>query len=176
MSKKFIAISGSLRKQSFNSMLLNAVKALAPESMNIEIVDISTLPLYNQDLEANFPPLAQELKNKIAGSDGVIFATPEYNRSTSGVLKNAIDWVSRPYGKNSFAGKKALVLGASMGPIGTAVAQSHLKQILLYLDMQVIGQPEFYLGTVQDKFDGAGNLTDENTKKHIVKALEALNK
>jgi len=116
------------------------------------------------------------IKNKIAGSDGVIFATPEYNRSTSGVLKNAIDWVSRPYGKNSFAGKKALVLGASMGPIGTAVAQSHLKQILLYLDMQVIGQPEFYLGTVQDKFDGAGNLTDENTKKHIVKALEALNK
>lgn len=172
--KKIIAISGSIRKESFNTRLLKSVQTLAPESINIEIFDISNFPLYNQDLETNFPSVAQELKDKIATSDGVIFATPEYNRSVSGVLKNAIDWISRPYGKNSFAGKKALVLGASMGQIGTAVAQSHLKQILLYLDMQVIGQPEFYLSTAQDKFDASGNLTDENTKKHIVKALEAL--
>ena len=175
MSKKFIAISGSLRKQSFNSMLLRAVKDLAPESINIEIVDIGELPLYNTDLEADFPSVAQELKDKIASSDGVIFATPEYNRSISGVLKNAIDWVSRPYGKNSFAHKKALVMGASVGQVGTAIAQSHLKHTLLHLDMHVIGQPEFYLGAAQEKFDASGNLTDENTKKHIITALEALN-
>ena len=174
MTKKFIAISGSTRTESFNTKLLKAAQEAAPEGVTLEIVDISNFPLFSQDLEVNFPKVVQELKDKIVASDGVIFATPEYNRSVPGVLKNAIDWVSRPYGNNAFAGKPALILGASIGPIGTAVAQSHLKQILLYLDMKVIGQPEFYLGTAQDKFDESGALTDENTKEHIVKALNKL--
>lgn len=176
--KNIIAISGSLRAQSFNGSLLKAVKTLAPESLNIEIVDISNIPLYNQDLEkdfpANFPKAVQDLKDKIMASDGVIFATPEYNRSVPGVLKNVIDWASRPYGKNAFAGKPVLVLGVTVGQIGTAVAQYHLKQILLCLDMHVIGQPEFYLGGATSKFDAEGNLTDQSTKNHIVEALEVL--
>jgi chromate reductase len=174
MNKKYIAISGSLRKESYNSALLKAVQSSAPEGVTIEIADISTFPLFSQDLETEFPAVVQNLKDKIIASDGVIFATPEYNRTVPGVLKNVIDWLSRPYGMNALAGKSALVMGASIGPIGTAVAQSHLKQILLYLDMKVIGQPEFYMGTAQNKFDGEGVLTDETTKEHIVKALNKL--
>lgn len=169
-----IAISGSLRKDSFNTAVLRAFQELAPEGMKIEIVNIGNLPLYNSDDEAAFPAVAQALKDKIEASDGVIIATPEYNRSISGVLKNAIDWASRPWGKNSFAGKKVLTLGVSSGKIGTAVAQSHLKQILTYLDMRVIGQPELYLGPASELFDGEGNLTDAATKEKLTKALGVL--
>ena len=172
--KKFIAISGSLRTGSFNTGLLHAAQKLAPVGVEIEIADISALPLYNSDLETQFPEVAQELKNRIESADGIIFATPEYNRSVPGVLKNAIDWASRPWGKNSFAGKPVLILGASVGAIGTAVAQSHLKQIMVYLDGHVIGQPELYIGTVTDKFDKEGNLIDEATQEHLKKALEVL--
>jgi chromate reductase len=172
--KKFIAISGSLRKGSYNTNLLHAAVELAGEGVEIQMFDISSLPLYNQDTEAPFPEGAQALKDAIKNADGVIFATPEHNRSIPSALKNAIDWASRPWGQNSFATKSVLVLGASVGPIGTAVAQNHLKQILLYLDAHVIGQPEFYLGVAQDKFDGDGKLTDETTKEHLKKALEVL--
>lgn len=169
-----IAISGSLRKDSFNTSLLQALPALAPEGMQIEVVEIGNLPLYNQDDEAAFPAAAQALKDKIEAADGVIISTPEYNRSIPGVLKNAIDWASRPWGQNSFAGKPVLTMGMSVGKIGTAVAQSHLRQILTYLDMQVIGQPEVYLGPVQELFDGEGNLTDSATKELLTKALKML--
>jgi chromate reductase len=172
--KKIIALSGSLRKDSFNTHLLHALQALAPSDVEITIFDISTLPLFNSDLEADFPKSAQALKDAIAASEGVIIATPEYNRSVPGVLKNAIDWASRPYGKNSFAKKPTLILGASVGPIATAVAQSHLKQIMLYLDALVLGQPELYIGVAQDKFDTQGVLTDEATKDHLVNALNVL--
>lgn len=174
MFKKFIAISGSLREKSFNTYLLKAAQELAPEGVEIEIVSIKDFPLFNQDLETNFPSVVQEVKDKIKNSDGVIFASPEYNRSMTGVLKNAIDWISRPYGANSFAGKTALVLGASPGMIGTAVAQSHLKHTLLYLDMKVIGQPEFCLGLAQDKFNEEGKLVDEKTREFLAKALKVL--
>jgi chromate reductase len=174
MSKTFIAISGSTRKDSYNSLLLKAVVSLAPSDVTIDIVDITDISLFSQDLEANFPPSVQALKDKITASDGVIFATPEYNRSIPGVLKNVIDWVSRPYGQSAFVGKSALVLGASMTPGGTMLAQYHLKQVLLHLDMQVIGQPEIFVAMAQDKFDATGTLTDETIKGLITKGLAVL--
>ena len=169
-----VAISGSLRKDSFNTALLRAMQALASSDMKIIIADIGALPLYSQDAEAAFPASAQALKDAIEAADGIIIATPEYNRSISGVLKNAIDWASRPWGKNSFAGKPVITAGVSVGKIGTAVAQSHLRQIMSYLDAQVIGQPELYLGPAQGIFDADGNIADDATKDLLVKALETL--
>lgn len=169
-----IAISGSLRKDSFNTALLRAMQLLAPEEMKITIVDISDIPLYNSDAEAEFPAPAQMLKDKIEAADGIIITTPEYNRSLPGVLKNAIDWASRPWGKNSFAGKTVLIAGVSVGGIGTAVAQSHLKQIMLYLDANVIGQPELYLGPAGELFDEKGELVNDSTKTLLVQALKVL--
>jgi len=169
-----LAISGSLKKDSLNTMLLRALQPLAPSGMHIEIVTVGDLPLYSEDSEASFPPAAQALKAKIEAADGIIIATPEYNRSIPGVLKNAIDWASRPWGKNSFAGKPLLVAGVSVGKLGTAVAQGHLKQVMGYLDARVIGQPELYLGPAQHMFDNEGNLVDEATKELLVKALGVL--
>lgn len=150
------------------------MQALAPAGMEIEIVGLADIPAYNEDNEASFPAAAQALKDKIAAADGIIIATPEYNRSIPGVLKNAIDWVSRPYGQNSFALKPVLVAGVSGGKIGTAVAQSHLKQILVYLDAKVIGQPELYLGPAKDVFDGGEDVANESTKELLAKALGVL--
>ncbi len=172
--KKILAISGSLRAQSFNTGLTKALTLLVPEGMTVEHADISTLPLFNSDLETSFPEAAQTLKNQIESADAIVFATPEYNRSIPGVLKNAIDWASRPWGKNSFAGKPVLVMGASVGSIATAVAQQELKKILLYLDAKIVGQPELYIGMAQEKFNEEGELTDQSTKDHIKKALEVL--
>lgn len=172
--KKFIAISGSLRKDSFNTRVLKASQGLTPEGMEIELFDIHSLPLYNQDVEAPFPEAAQKLKDAITEADGVIFATPEHNRSIPSALKNAIDWASRPWGQNSFAGKSVLIMGATGGHIGTALAQNHLKSIMLYLDARVIGQPELYLGSIHEKINEEGVLTDESTKEHIKKALQVL--
>lgn len=169
-----IALSGSLRKGSYNTMLVRAFAKLAPENMKIEIAEIADLPLYNQDDEAAFPSVVQALKDKIAAADGIIIATPEYNRSIPGILKNTIDWVSRPYGQNAFAKKPVLVAGVSSGKIGTAVAQSHLRGILLYLEADVIGQPELYLGPAKELFDEEGNINNESTKELLTKALGAL--
>lgn len=169
-----IAISGSLRKDSYNTMLVRALSKLALADMKIEVAEIGNLPLYNSDDEATFPATAQALKDKIAAADGLIIATPEYNRSIPGVLKNAIDWLSRPYGKNSFARKPVLVAGVSGGKIGTAVAQSHLRQILLHLDANIIGQPELYLGPASEIFDEEGDITDDSTKELLTKALGVL--
>ena len=171
---KIVALSGSLRKDSYNTMLVRALAELAPAGVEIEAASIGDLPLYNQDDEAAYPAAAQALKDKVAAADGLIIATPEYNRSISSVLKNAIDWLSRPYGQNSFVRKPVLVAGVSVGKIGTAVAQSHLKQILTYLDADVIGQPELYLGPAQELFDAAGGLASESTKELLAKALAVL--
>lgn len=172
--KTFIAFSGSLRKNSFNTNLLKAAQELAPEGSTIEIVDISTFPLFNQDEEGNYPPQVKAIKDKVVAADGVIFATPEYNRSIPGVLKNAIDWISRPYGTNPFARKPTLVMSASGGGISGALANYHLKQVMNYLDADILGQPEFFLSGAMNKFDESGKLTDEDTKTHIKKALEVL--
>jgi len=171
-----IAISGSVRKDSFNTALLRSLQKLAPAPMTIEIVDIGNIPLFNQDSEAMFPEAAQILKDKIEAADGIIIATPEYNRSIPGVLKNAIDWASRPYGKNSFKGKVVLTAGVSVGKIGTAVAQSHLHGVLLHLDAVVMGQPELYLGPAAEIFNEQGEVVNDATNALLTKALEALAK
>lgn len=172
--KTFIAISGSIRKDSYNTNLLRAAQEVAGEGVHISIYDISKLPFYNQDEEALFPQEAIYLKEALEAADGVIFATPEYNRSIPGYLKNAIDWASRPYGKNSFKGKPVLVLGVSVAPTSAALAQYHLKQIMNYLDARVLGQPEFYMGSAIDKFDSEGRLIDQESRDHLKKAIETL--
>lgn len=169
-----VAFSGSLRKDSFNTKLLRAMQKLAPEGMTIEIADISGFPLYNQESDASYPEAVQAVKDKVKAADGIIIATPEYNRSVSGVLKNAIDFLSRPYGTNPFAGKPALICGVSIGKVGTAVAQAHLRDICAFLDMQLIGQPELYLGPASELFDDAGDLTQDSTKQLVSKALGVL--
>lgn len=169
-----LTISGSLRKDSFNSALLRAVEAQMPGGITVEHARIGDLPLYNQDDEKErFSKEAAELKAKIRAADGIIIATPEYNRSVPGVLKNALDWTSRPYGDNAWAGKPVYVMGMTGGAVGTALAQADLKKILLYLDAHVLGQPEFYGVFATEKFDAEGNLTDEKTKEVIAKALTA---
>lgn len=164
---KVLGIVGSLRKDSFNRSLMNAFVAQKPEGVEVEIGDIGSLPHFNQDDEASFPASAQTLKAQVEGADVIIIATPEYNRTIPGVLKNAIDWLSRPYGKNSFAGKKVLVVGASVGPIGASMAQYDLKKSLLHGNAIVYGQPEFFMGMAGSKFDTEGNLTDADTKGYI---------
>jgi chromate reductase, NAD(P)H dehydrogenase (quinone) len=171
---KIITISGSLRKDSYNSALARALTQLAPADMLIEHAEIGDLPLYNSDLEATFPSEATTLKQKITAADGVIFVTPEYNRSIPGVLKNAIDWASRPYGTSAWTGKVALIMGVSVGKTGTAIGQSHLKVILLHLNMEVMGQPEVFLGPSSEIFDAANALSDAKTKELLSTALTAL--
>ena len=174
MSKlKILAFSGSLRKASSNSGLIRAAAELAGDEMDIVLIDISAFPLYNQDMEAAFPPELANLKKQIREADGIIIATPEFNRSIPGALKNMFDWTSRPYGDNAWDNKRVVTMGASPGAIGTALAQYHLKQILLYLNARVQGQPEFYVSNSSDKFDKEGNLTDEKTKEYIKKLLES---
>lgn len=164
-------IYGSLSSKSINKLLATAVAKLAPESSKIEMVGLHSLPFYNQDMESDFPESAKSLKSKIRSADGIIIVTPEYNRSIPGVLKNMIDWTSRPYGDNAWDGRPVGVMGASVGPLGTAVAQYHLKQILTHLNAHIMGQPEFHLN-VTDKFDAEGNLTDETIKGDIHRFLE----
>lgn len=170
--KKIIAFSGSLRKDSFNTRLLHVIKDM--NIVNMEIIDIALFPLFNSDLESDFPAYVTEVKEKIIACDGVIFATPEYNRSVSGVLKNAIDWCSRPYGANSFADKNVFVFGASVGLTGSCAAQLHLKQILSYLDMKIVGQPELYISSVAQLFNEEGVLMDETTKEKLKGGVEEL--
>ena len=151
-------IVGSLRKDSFNRKLANAVVKLAPAEFSFKQVQIGNLPLYNQDDEVNPAESVKQLKAEIAGSRGLLFVTPEYNRSIPGVLKNAIDHASRPYGQNAWAGKPAGVMGTSMGASGTAMAQQHLRNILAYLDVPTLGQPEAFIHMREGLFDEAGNI------------------
>lgn len=159
MSQYQIAVVvGSLRKDSFNRKLANAVVKLAPPEFSFKQVEIGDLPLYNQDDDANQAASVKRLKSEIAAAQGVIFVTAEYNRSIPGVLKNAIDHASRPYGQSAWAGKPAGVLGASIGSIGTAVAQQHLRTVLAYLDMPTLGQPEAFIYAKEGLFDEAGDI------------------
>lgn len=172
--KKILAISGSLRKDSFNTKLIEAIKVASAGKAEVTTTRIDNLPLFNQDLEANFPAEAQALKDQIFAADAIVIATPEYNRSIPGVLKNAIDWASRPYGQNAFAGKPLLVLGATGGNVGTALAQSHLKEIMLYLDTKIVGQPELYISGVQNKIDKETSAFDEDTMNHLKGGIDKL--
>jgi chromate reductase len=147
---------GSIRADSLNKKLAKNLERLAPKGTTFDYVDIAILPLFNQDLEADYPASAQAVKDVVASADGVLFVTPEYNRSVPGVLKNAIDWASRPWGANSFDGKPAGVVGASGSTLGTALAQAHLKNILVYLNTKLLGQPEVYFASAHEFFDEEG--------------------
>ncbi len=165
-STRILVFVGGISKNSLNHKLFKAVEHQKPEGFTLEFFDISKLPFYNQDLEADLPPTVKELKNSIKEATGILFITPEYNRSFPGVLKNAIDWGSRPWGQNSWDQKPAAVIGASVGNIGTFGAQHHLRQVLTYLNMPSLNQPEFYMNANQS-FDKEGNLTDDKSKGFI---------
>jgi len=163
MSQYQIAvIVGSLRKDSFNRKLADGVTKLAPAEFSFKQLEIGDLPLYNQDDDANQAESVKRLKAEITAARGVIFVTPEYNRSIPGVLKNAIDHASRPYGKNAWLGKPAGILGISVGALGTALAQQHLRNVLAYLNVPTLGQPEVFIQAKEGFFDGAGNLGTES--------------
>jgi len=149
---------GSLATASINRLLAKALVRLAPPELKFVEIPIKDLPLYSYDYDANYPPVATAFKEAIAAVDAVLFVTPEYNRSIPGVLKNAIDHASRPYGQSAWAGKPAGVLGVSIGAIGTAVAQQHLRAILAYLDVPTLGQPEVFLQLTDELFDATGNI------------------
>lgn len=151
-------IVGSLRAGSINARLAHALAKLAPPTFHFTMVSIADLPLYSQDDDANQAEPVQRMKQQIKAAQGLLFVTPEYNRSIPGVLKNAIDHASRPYGESVWAGKPAGVLGASVGTIGTAVAQQHLRTILAYLNVPTLGQPEAFIHAKDDLFDADGNI------------------
>jgi len=171
---KVLGFAGSLRSGSYNRSLLHAAKDLMPSNSILEIFDIADIPLFNQDHEINMPKQVKDLKLKIRESDAILIATPEYNYSVPGVLKNAIDWASRPYGDNPFDGKPVAIMSASIGMLGGARAQYHLRQMFVFLNMYPINGPEVMVPFAQDKFDSEGKLIDENTKKFLSKLLETL--
>lgn len=165
MSKYQIAVViGSLRKDSFNRKLANAIVKLAPPEFSFKQLQIGDLPLYNQDDDAHQADSVQRLKAEISTSQGLLFLTPEYNRSIPGVLKNALDHASRPYGQSAWPGKPAGVLGVSVGAIGTALAQQHLRNILAYLDVPTLGQPEAFIHAKEGLFDAEGNIGADSRK------------
>ena len=171
---QILGIAGSLRRQSYNRSALRAAKELAPEGVTIDIFELDGIPGFNEDEQQNPPARIVEFKKRIRAADALLFVTPEYNYSVPGVLKNAIDWASRPYGDSVWSGKPAAIMGASMGNIATARAQYHLRQIFVFLNVFPLNQPEVMIGNASERFDANGNLTDESTKKHIRKLLESL--
>ena len=167
MPKQIGYVVGSLRKDSNNRKLANALIKLAPPDFMFKELRIGDLPLYNQDDDRSQAPEVQRLKSELRACDAVIFVTAEYNRSIPGVLKNAIDHASRPYGQSAWAGKPAGIIGTSIGPIGTAVAQAHLRTCLGYLDMPTLGQPEAYLQVKDGFFDETGNVAIPEIRKFL---------
>ena len=159
-----MGIVGSLRQGSYNHAALRAVQELVPEGVTFSLMELHRIPVYDQDNELTPPDAVLEFKRRILAADAILFATPEYNYSLPGGLKNAIDWASRPHGKSAWKGKPAAVIGASIGTLGTAHAQHHLRQILVALDMPVVNQPEVMLGNASQRFDADGKLTDEKSR------------
>ncbi|MGN6314145.1 MAG: NADPH-dependent FMN reductase [Rhodanobacteraceae bacterium] len=164
---KIAVLVGSLRKGSFNKQLARALQKLAGDKLAFDYVNIGDLPLYNQDNEQDYPPAAKKMKEQIRNADGVLFVTPEYNRSIPGVLKNAIDIASRPYGHSAFAGKPGAVIGTSMSSAGTALAQQHLRNICAYLDMPMLQQPESFIQYKEGLFAADGSITVDSTREFL---------
>jgi chromate reductase len=161
---RIVVVVGSLRRESFNRRLAGAVAKLAPAEFSFEQLRINDLPLYNQDDDAAPAAAVVRIKGQIAAAQGLLFVTREYNRSMPGVLKNAIDHASRPYGQSAWKGKPAGVLGVSPGAVGTAVAQQHLRNVLAYLDVPTLGQPEVFIQMKEGLFDAAGNIGEGSRK------------
>lgn len=171
---KILGIPGSLRRGSYNKMLIRAAAQLLPQGATLDVFDLNGIPVFSEDEENNPPPKVVELKTKVRAVDAILFATPEYNYSIPGGLKNAIDWASRPYGDSAWMGKAAAIIGASIGRIGTARAQYHLRQCFVFLDMHAINKPEVMVGNAADVFDAQGNLTHDTSKTLIRELLQAL--
>jgi chromate reductase len=166
-----LGISGSLRKQSYNTKLLYMAEELMPEGMSLEIFDLSSIPLFNQDLESNPPEIVADFKTRLAATDGLLIATPEYNYSIPGVLKNAIDWASRPPKHGPLNDKPLAIIGAG-GRFGTTLAQQHLRQIVSHLNMHTLNSPEVLVQRPWEKFEG-DLLTDERSRTQLSQMLDA---
>lgn len=171
---RILGFAGSLRKGSYNKALLRASAELAPKNAEIEIFDLEGIPPFNQDLETQPPQKVKDFKAKIKAADTILIASPEYNYSVSGVLKNAIDWASRPYGDNAFEGKPVAVMSASTGRLGGARAQYHLRQTFVTLDMYPLNYPEVMVAHADEKIDESGRVHDNETRKRIKQLVEAL--
>jgi chromate reductase len=169
-----LGFAGSLRKQSFNKAILRVAAETAPAGITVDIFDLEGIPPFNQDRENQPPEAVREFKTRIRAADAILIATPEYNYSLPGVLKNALDWVSRPHGDNALEGKPVAVMGASIGMIGTARAQYHLRQCFVWLNMFPLNKPEVMVPTAQDKVDQQGNIIDLKTKEKIAELVIAL--
>jgi len=170
---KIAVFVGSLRKKSTNKVLAQYLEKVAPEGMTFDYIDIR-LPLYSEDIEnAGMPKEVQAMKEKVEAANGVLIVSPEYNRSVPGVLKNAIDWISRPYGHSSFANKPVGILGSSMGPVGTALGQADLRRIMLFQNAKVLGQPEVYVANAYEVFDESGNIVSERWQKNLKEFMQA---
>lgn len=176
MSKpvRILGIAGSLRRESYNRAALRAAGGLLPPDATLDIFELDGIPGFNQDDEQNPPAKVVDLKKRIREADAILFVTPEYNYSIPGVLKNAIDWASRPYGDSAWFGKPAAIMGASIGLFGTARAQYHLRQSMVFLNMFPVNQPEVMIGNAATRFDKDGNLTDDTTKNFIRQLLTNL--
>lgn len=171
---KILAFAGSLRKASYNKTLIRAAVELAPENVKIEVFDLEGITPFNQDLEQTPPESVRAFKEKIRGADALLIATPEYNYSVPGVLKNALDWASRPYTDNALTGKPVALMSASTGIFGGARAQYHLRQSFVRLDMRPVNQPEVMLPSANQSVDADGNLTNQMTRTLIKQLIEAL--
>ena len=171
---KILGIPGSLRKGSYNRALIRVAQKMVPEGASMDIFDITGIPPFSEDDEKSPPQKVTDFKAAIRRADAIVFATPEYNYSIPGVLKNAIDWASRPYGDSAWIGKSAAVIGASIGRFGSARAQYHLRQVCVYLDVDVINQPEVMVGNASDMFDAQGNLAHESSRESLGELLKAL--
>ena len=167
-------IAGSLRKASYNRATLQAALKLVPPGSTLEILNLEGIPGFSEDQEQAFPPQAMEFKTKVKAADAILIVTPEYNYSVPGVLKNAIDWASRPHGDSAWNAKPVAVMGASPGMLGTARAQYHLRQIFVYLNMFPLNQPEVMIANATQKFDAQGVLKDAATLERIKELLAAL--
>jgi chromate reductase len=172
---RVLGFAGSLRAASYNRMLLRAAVELAPEGMEVEVFDIGGIPLFNEDVEAaGTPPAVEAFREAIRRADALLIATPEYNHGVPGVLKNAVDWASRPPRKSALAGKPAAVFGASPGATGTARAQTQLRASFVFTDTPVLPQPEVLVFRAHEKFDADGRLSDEPTRAFVARLLVAL--
>jgi len=169
-----LGIAGSLRKGSYNRAALRAAVSLVPDGVAIETFDLAGIPPFNEDDEQNPPAAVTELKARVRAADAILLVTPEYNYSIPGVLKNAIDWASRPYGDSAWNGKPVAVMGASVGTLGTARAQYHLRQCFVFLNMHPLNAPEVMITAAHERFDADAKLTDDGTRQRIGHLIEAL--
>jgi chromate reductase len=171
---RILGFAGSLREASYNKALLRAAAELTPKGVVFETFDLEGIPPFNQDLETQLPGKVREFKSKIREADALLIATPEYNYSMPGVLKNVIDWASRPYADNAFEGKPAAIMGASIGMLGTARAQYHLRECFVFLNVYTVNRPEVMVAFAPEKIDTGGKLKDEKTRKLIRELIQSL--